>query len=269
MNPIHALAVIGSLAMAAMSVGWWWQRRHANAGIVDVLWAACVGANAVLLAIIGDGAWQARVALAVLGGSWGLRLSLHLWRRVRDEPEDGRYRHLRAHWHGHQGKFYLFFVGQAVLVVMFSLPFAAVARSPVAGFWPWIALAVAIGAASVVGEAIADRQLARFRASAGRSDRVCDQGLWRYSRHPNYFFEWLHWFAYAALAVGSPWAWLAWSGPLVMYLFLRWISGIPYTEAQALRTRGESYREYQRRTPMLIPWFPRSPASVRSEEARR
>ena len=65
------------------------------------------------------------------------------------------------------------------------------------------------------------------------------------------------WLAYVLLAVGSPIAWLAWSGPVVMYVFLRWISGIPFTEAQALRTRGEDYARYQRSTPMLFPWFPK------------
>ncbi len=111
--------------------------------------------------------------------------------------------------------------------------------------------------ASVGGEAIADRQLAKFRANPANKGKTCRDGLWRYSRHPNYFFEWLHWFAYVLLAIGSPIAWLAWAGPLVMYVFLRWISGIPYTEAQALRTRGEDYARYQRTTPMLIPWFPK------------
>ncbi|KGM53695.1 membrane protein [Lysobacter daejeonensis GH1-9] len=248
---------MGALTLLVMAWGWQWQRRHANAGIVDVLWAACVGASAVWLAAWGDGAVAARLALAALGGLWGLRLALHLWQRVRHEPEDGRYRHLRAHWQGNQGKFLAFFVGQALLVVLFALPFAAAARSPVATFWPWIALALAIGAMSLIGEAIADRQLARFRADPANRGRTCRDGLWRYSRHPNYFFEWLHWFAYAALSVGSPWAWMAWLGPLLMYVFLRWISGIPYTEAQALRTRGDDYRAYQRSTPMLFPWLPR------------
>ena len=87
---------------------------------------------------------------------------------------------------------------------------------------------------------------------------TCRAGLWRYSRHPNYFFEWLHWFAYVWLAVGSPWFGVAWTGPVVMYVFLRWLSGIPFTERQALATRGEDYRAYQRTTPMLFPWFPRS-----------
>jgi len=261
----QALIVVAVLAAVVMTGGWQWQRRRENAGIVDVLWSACVGGSAVVLAWLGDGAWQARTTLAVLGGLWGARLALHLWHRVRHEPEDGRYRHLRAHWQGHQGKFFLFFMAQALLVVLFALPFAAAARSPQHTAWPWIALAVAIWIASVAGEAIADRQLARFRADPANRGRTCRAGLWRYSRHPNYFFEWLHWFAYIALAVGSPWVWLAWSGPVVMYVFLRFISGIPYTEAQALRTRREDYRDYQRTTPMLFPWFPKS----RAEEATR
>lgn len=261
MNPWWSLAMVWLGAALAMSVGWRWQRQRHNAGIVDAIWAAGVGGSAVLLAVLGDGAPLPRALLALLGGVWGLRLALHLWRRVRGEAEDGRYRHLRAHWQGHQGKFWLFFQFQAVLGVLFALPFAAVARNPVAAPTLWTALGVTIWGLSVAGEAIADRQLARFRADPGNRGRTCRTGLWRYSRHPNYFFEWTHWFAYVALAVGSPWAWLAWSGPLVMYLFLRWISGVPYTEAQALRTRGEDYRAYQRSTPMLIPWFPRNDAN--------
>ena len=260
MDVLAVLAVIWLGSLLVMTAGWWWQRKHTNAGIVDVVWTACVGTSALLLAAWGDGAWQAGAVLAVLGGSWGLRLAWHLWQRVGHEPEDGRYRYLRAHWQGHQGKFYLFFAGQSLLVLLFALPFIAVARSPVATAWPWIALAVLIGAISVAGESLADRQLARFRTDPANRGRTCRDGLWRYSRHPNYFFEWLHWFAYIALAVGSPWFWLAWSGPLVMFVFLRWISGIPFTEAQALRTRGEDYREYQRTTPMLFTWFPKPSA---------
>ncbi len=262
MNPWQQFGWLWLAAAILMTGGWLWQRHSCNASIVDVLWAAGVGGAAISFALVGDGALLPRAMLALLGGIWGLRLAAHLAIRVADEPEDGRYRHLRAHWTGHQGKFFGFFQFQALLIVMFALPFFAVSRNPVATATPWLIAAIAIWVASVSGEAIADRQLARFRNNPTNKGKTCRQGLWRYSRHPNYFFEWLHWFAYVCLAVGSPIAWLAWSGPVVMYIFLRWISGIPFTEAQALRSRGEGYREYQQRTPMLIPWFPKSRTST-------
>jgi len=245
------------LAVVAQTWGWYWQRRHRNAGIVDALWAASVGAAAILFAVLGEGAVLPRITLGVLGGAWGLRLAIHLWRRVRGESEDGRYVALRKHWNDNQRKWFAFFQFQAVLAAFFSLPFLAVARNPMPGVTLWWAAGVAVWIGSVAGEAVADAQLARFRADPAHRGRTCRDGLWRYSRHPNYFFEWLHWFAYVLLAVGSPWWWLAWAGPVVMYVFLRWISGIPYTEAQALRSRGEDYRRYQQTTPLLFPWFPR------------
>jgi steroid 5-alpha reductase family enzyme len=256
MNPWILLVVLWLLAALMMSLGWLWQRPRSNAGIVDVLWAGGVGGSAVLFALLGDGGLRPRVILAVLGGLWGIRLAAHLWKRVRGEPEDGRYQHLRAHWHGSQLKFFLFFQFQALLIVLFALPFLAVARNPHAS-GPWMLIGVVIWLVSVIGESMADRQLARFRADPSNRGHTCRDGLWRYSRHPNYFFEWVHWFAYVCIALGSPIAWLAWAGPLVMYVFLRWISGIPYTETQALRSRGEDYRAYQRSTSMLIPWFPK------------
>jgi steroid 5-alpha reductase family enzyme len=118
-------------------------------------------------------------------------------------------------------------------------------------------LGVVVWLVSVAGEWVADHQLARFRGEPSNQGRTCRQGLWHYSRHPNYFFEWLHWFAYVGLAVGSPLFCLSLPGPVVMYGFLRWISGIPFTEAQALRTRGEDYRRYQAETPLLFPRLPK------------
>jgi len=256
MNPGAQLLTVGLLAAAMMALGWRWQRAKSNAGIVDVLWAAGVGGSAVLLAITGSSTVATRLALALFGGLWGGRLAIHLWRRVRGEPEDGRYRTLRAYWQGSQWKFFAFFQFQAFLIVLFALPFVAVARNAATSS-VWLSAAVGIWLISVVGESIADAQLARFRADAANAGRTCRSGLWRYSRHPNYFFEWLHWFTYVCLAVGSPLVWLALSGPVVMYVFLRWISGVPFTEAQALRNRGDDYRDYQRSTSMLIPWFPR------------
>ena len=245
-------------AALVMSGGWWWQRRSGNAGIVDVLWAAALAGSALACAATGSGAPLVRGLVALCGALWGTRLAWHLWTRVRGESEDGRYRQLRAHWQGDQRRFFLFFQFQALLVAVFSLPFAVAAGNPLVRP-AWLVTALAIYGASVLGEVLADEQLRRFRTDPGHRGQTCRRGLWRYSRHPNYFFEWLHWWSYVALAMGAPNAIASLAGPLIMYVFLRWVSGIPYTEAQALRTRGDDYRDYQSRTSAFFPWPPRQP----------
>lgn len=258
MSALQSLGAVWLLAAIAQAAGWRWQQRRRNAGVVDVIWALGVGGAAVLLALVGHGAVWSRVTLAVLGAGWALRLAFHLWHRVSREAEDGRYAYLRTLWGDSPWRWFAFFQFQAFLIALFALPFVAVAGSPVDGPHPaWIA-GLAIWLCGVAGEGIADAQLRRFRSDPANRGRTCRSGLWRYSRHPNYFFEWLHWFAYVALAWGSPLWWLAGFGPVVMFVFLRWLSGIPFTEAQALRTRGEDYRDYMQRTPLLFPWFPRS-----------
>jgi len=115
-------------------------------------------------------------------------------------------------------------------------------------------LAVATWLLAMSGEWLADYQLARFRRNPANAGKVCRDGLWKRSRHPNYFFEWMHWFAYAFLAVGAPGFWLTIDGIAAMYVFLTRLTGIPHVEREALAKRGEAYREYQQSTPMLIPW---------------
>ena len=257
MSALQQLLLVWVFAAAWQGLAWAWQQRNRNAGIVDVAWASGLAVAAVLVAVTGTGAALPRTLLGLLGGAWGLRLGWHLWQRVRGEPEDGRYAHLRRRWGDAPLKWLGMFQFQALLIVLFSLPFVAVAGNPVPTWNGWFVAAIAVWVACVGGEAIADAQLARFRADPRNAGKTCRAGLWRYSRHPNYFFEWLHWLTYVLLAIGAPLAWLAWAGPLLMYVFLRWISGIPWTEQQALRTRGEDYARYQRTTPMLFPWFPK------------
>jgi len=264
---IHiALLKILILAIVAMTAIWYLQVRTRNAGFVDVAWALLLGIAALFLSLAGHGAMPWRITLAVCGGFWGFRLGLHLLHRVLHEPEDGRYRFLREHWQGHQGKFFGFFMFQAVLVLLFSLPFAAVAwnTQPI-GAWQLV-LGILIFVFAIGGEAVADRQLAQFRNQPANRGKTCREGLWRYSRHPNYFFEWLHWFTYVVLALGSPYWYLSIAGLVTMGVFLNWITGIPYVEAQALRSRGDDYRAYQRTTNAFFPWFPRPDAGLEPKQ---
>jgi steroid 5-alpha reductase family enzyme len=260
MNPINILYVwiVASIAMAS---GWLVQRRTRNAGIVDAIWAMGMGASALFYASVGSGGLASRLAVALLGSLWGFRLCLHILARVLNEAEDGRYRYLREYWQGDQRKFFGFFMAQALLVALFSLPFYAVAENPRESLSLWCVLGIVVWLVSMAGESIADAQLAAFRKNPENRGKACRTGLWRFSRHPNYFFEWLHWFTYVFLSIGTPFpAWLlSLVGPVLMLLSLVWISGIPFTEAQALRSRGADYREYQRSTSMLIPWFPKKP----------
>ncbi len=243
------------LAAAAMFGGWLWQRRRRNAGVADVLWSALLAVGAWVMAAIGAGTSAPRILLAALGGAWAVRLAVSLAIRLRREQEDGRYQALRARWRGDELRWFVFFQIQALSVPLFALPFVPVAdnRHPTAA---GLAAGAAFWLAGVLGESLADRQLARFRAAPQHRGRTCRSGLWRYSRHPNYFFEWLHWFAYVAWSAGSPLAPLAWLGPITMFVFLRYLSGVPWAEQQALRSRGADYRDYQRRTSIFFPWFP-------------
>lgn len=254
--PVVCVLVATSLVML---VGWLVQLRTRNAGIVDAIWAGCMGGSALFYASVGDGSLVARLGVAMLGGAWGFRLCLHILGRLLNETEDGRYQHLRAHWRGNQVRFFLFFQAQALLTALFSLPFYVVARNPKEGLTRWCVVAIAIWIVAIAGETVADTQLDRWRHDPANRGRTCRRGLWRYSRHPNYFFEWLHWFSYVVLAIGT--AWPLWTltllGPSLMLVSLCWITGIPFAEAQALRTRGDDYRAYQRTTSAFVPWFPK------------
>lgn len=244
-------------SMVLMAAGWEVQRRTRNAGIVDVLWAAGMGGAALYYGLVGEGAPLRRWLVALLGGLWALRLLLHLARRVRKEPEDGRYAYLRRHWADSQARFFLFFMAQALLTALFSLPFWVVSAHPGNAVDGWVVAGVLLFLLSLAGEASADRQLARHRADPALRGKTCRSGLWRYSRHPNYFFEWLLWFAWVLLGIGAPHGWLTLLGPLLMGASLAWITGIPFAEAQSLRSRGDDYRRYQQETSVFFPWPPR------------
>lgn len=251
------MILIGWLVMAAaMGLLWLVQRQIKNAGLVDAAWTFGVGGLGIWYALSGGtGDWARRVIAAGLIGAWALRLGIHILRRVLSEPEDGRYRALKEAWgSAAHARLFRFYQYQALGAALFAVPLLLVAGNPLPLGWR-DAVGGAIWLAALAGEWIADRQLAVFRADPASRGQVCQEGLWRYSRHPNYFFEWLHWWAYACFAAGAPLGWLSALAPLAMLYFILYVTGIPPTEAQAIRSRGEAYRQYQRTTSPFVPWF--------------
>jgi steroid 5-alpha reductase family enzyme len=117
--------------------------------------------------------------------------------------------------------------------------------------------AVGLWLVAIIGETVADRQLAAFRANPDNRGRTCRSGLWAYSRHPNYFFEWLNWCAYALMALPAPYGWAGLASPVIMLFLILKVTGVPPSEEQALASRGDDYRDYQRTTSVFIPWFPK------------
>lgn len=187
---------------------------------------------------------------------WASRLSIHIGRRVRKLDEDGRYVDMRSALGGRANLGFLFlFIAQGFLVGVFALPLIAAMSAP---FVPALYIAgVVVFVTAVGGEAVADAQLARHLRDPETKDEICQSGLWRWSRHPNYFFEWLHWLAYVVWsAAGELWA-FSFVGPVVMYIFLRYITGIPHIERRALQKRGDAWLTYQQTTSEFWPWIPR------------
>ncbi|MCO5297345.1 MAG: DUF1295 domain-containing protein [Fimbriimonadaceae bacterium] len=246
-------------AMAAMMGGLWWvQYRRHNAGIVDVAWSFGTGLCALWFAAVADGDPTRRLITAVLAGVWAFRLGGMLFVRVSGEEEDGRYRMLREKWGPKtQPLMFGFFQIQAFWAVMFALPMLAAASNASPSPSLLDVLGIGVWLLGVTGESIADRQLQAFRSDPDNKGKVCSHGMWAWSRHPNYFFEWVHWGGYVLLAMGGPLVWLAVAGMLVMLLFLTKVTGIPLTEARSLLSRGDAYREYQRTTSPFIPLPPK------------
>jgi steroid 5-alpha reductase family enzyme len=249
------LAAAG-VTLAAMLVLWAVSLRLRDVSIVDVYWGpafAVVAWTAVAVA----GPSPRGVLLAALATAWGLRLGVHLGLRRRGHGEDRRYAAMRS---AHGGRFALVslftvFLLQAALVVLVSLPLqAGAALGAAAPLGLLDAAGVAVFAAGLAFEAVADRQLARFLARPESAGTVMQEGLWRWSRHPNYFGDFLVWWGLGlcGAAAGAPWA-LA--GPAVMSVLLLRVSGVTLLE-RTIGERRPGYAEYAARTSAFFPWPP-------------
>lgn len=258
LSPLCAFTVSVAIVVAAKTFAWLLQIQTKNGGLVDAVWAITLGGLAVLYAYAGTAPLETRWLLALMGGAWGLRLGWHLWLRNWGKPEDFRYAQFRKDWGEKVNvKMFWFFQFQNIFTLMLSASaFIVVAYRPdTAPAWA-VALAIAIWLAAVFGEGIADRQLEAFRTDPANKGKVCKVGLWRYSRHPNYFFETVHWLAYLPLAIGAPYWWATLAAPLVMAFLLTKLSGMPLLEKEMM-ARKPGYAEYVRTTSALIPWPPK------------
>lgn len=258
LSPLNAFLLSILVVFAAKTAAWALQLRTRNAGTVDAIWAWTLGGLALLYAAVGTAPEPLRLLLALMGGLWGLRLGWHLWLRNHGKPEDWRYAQFRQQW-GARADFnmFWFFQFQNIFTLMLSASaYLIVAYRPDVPHPVLMALAALLWLTSVVGEGVADRQMERFRANPANKGQVCRDGLWRYSRHPNYFFECVHWLAYVPLALGAAWGWTSLGAPLVMAFLLMKMSGVPLLEAEMM-SRKPGYAAYVRETSALIPWFPK------------
>jgi cyclopropane-fatty-acyl-phospholipid synthase len=254
---ITAICAIAALAVCAvMGALWLIGRARDNYSLVDLGWAANFVVLAGLAGALAGGDPLRRALICGMYGLWSLRLAAHLARRIIGQPEEGRYRKLRADWAGPalHARFLLFFGAQGALNLILVLPLMLAVRNGAPQLHPFEIAAFILWAVALSGESLADRQLARFKRNPANSGKVCEQGLWNLSRHPNYFFECCIWVAYALFALASPWGWLALTAPAIMIYLLIEVTGVRPTEEQAVASRGDLYRDYQRRVSRLIPW---------------
>jgi steroid 5-alpha reductase family enzyme len=256
---IALLLLQGAGLCGAMMVAWWFQWRKGNAGWVDVFWTFATGAAGVFGALwpMGGAVPLRQGIVALLAAFWSLRLGSHLRARVLTRHEDARYAGFRRDWGDRfQPRLFGFLIIQALAAWPLAIAILVAARNPATGLRLTDFAALLVSAAAIVGEGLADRELARFVANPANKGRVCDLGFWAWSRHPNYFFEFLGWCAWPLFAFGWSWGWLALAAPAWMYWLLVHVSGIPPLEKVMLASRGDAWREYESRT---SPFFPLPP----------
>ncbi len=266
MTSLVALWGVAALFLVVvMSAAWLVQRRTGQGGWADAFWSLGLGAAGVgvaLFPIEGVALSLRQYLAALLIGLWGLRLGLHIATRAAHEGEDARYARLRQDWgDGFQIKMFGFLMLQAGAAAFLALSVMAAARNPAPGLTLQDGLATLVFTCALVGEAVADRQLAAFKRNTANKGEVCDVGLWAWSRHPNYFFEWLGWCAWPLFAINLsgewPWGWLALTGPAYMYWLLTQVSGVPLLEQHMRRSRPKAFEAYAARTSAFLPRPPR------------
>jgi steroid 5-alpha reductase family enzyme len=263
---LGALAAIALSLSLLMAGAWLVQQRTGNSGWVDTIWTfslGLVGAGSALWPVGGAAPTARQWLVAALVAIWSLRLGAHIAIRTTGISDDPRYAAFAREWGADSPRrMFIFLQNQALGSIPLVFAIFVAARFPGEGLRLADYLGAAILLIGIAGEALADAQLKAFRENPANNGRVCDVGLWRWSRHPNYFSEWFGWLAYPVIALSVqdplsyPWGWAALLAPVFMYWILVHVTGIPPLEQQMLRSRGDRYRDYQSRT---SPFFPLPP----------
>jgi len=255
-----AILLLALLCAGAMALAWRVVTTTGNSGSTDAFWSFTVGVAGVLAALGPlDGVEQTlrNWLVALLVACWSGRLGLHIARRTLGGKDDSRYAELKRGWGSRwKPQMLLFLEIQAAVALVLAIAVMAAANNPAPlGFGD--ALGVLIAVAAIIGEATADAQLGRFARDPASKGKVCDTGLWAWSRHPNYFFEFLYWVALVPIGVGHGWGLVMLAAPLMMFVLLRYVSGVPPLEQHMLRSRGDAFTAYQQRVPAFLPRPPR------------
>jgi steroid 5-alpha reductase family enzyme len=236
-----------------MSFIWIIYRVLKNPSVVDASWS--FGLMMSGLIYLGSMPITFRnIVVSVLLALWALRLAGYLWyTRIHQGHIDKRYTQLSSTWKINQSLgFFLNFQLQGFLIFIISFVFYLISTSSNSSLSLLDGVAILVVIAGVIGESIADLQLYRFKSR--EKGGVCHIGLWNYSRHPNYFFDWLTWLGFGIFAFQSNQGYLGIVSILVLYLIFTRITG-PLTERGSVQSRGQKYLDYQKQTSMFVPWF--------------
>ena len=260
MNFWPALLVgIGGMSFIFV-IAWAWAVRFDNYSLVDAVWAFGTGMMGVAWLLLVGGYGMKYWVAAGLVGIWSGRLGWHLQRRIRRAypEEDARYTKLREVWTGRVASaFFWFFQAQAISVILLALPFLLISIDTDSTWSYWETTGLLVTLVGIIGEGWADSQMSHFKSYNSDSKAVCQEGLWRYSRHPNYFFEAVIWVGFYTYTCGSTAGWTMVHAPGMIILLLVKVTGIPPTEAAAVLRKGDAYRRYQKSTSAFVPWFPK------------
>jgi steroid 5-alpha reductase family enzyme len=261
---LQALLLIALSLSGLMAFAWIVQQRTGNSGWVDTIWTfslGLVGATSALWPVAGASPNARQWLVAALVAIWSVRLGSHIAIRTKGITDDPRYAAFAKDWGADAPrKMFIFLQNQALGSIPLVFAIFVAARFPLDALRLQDYLGVAILFAGIAGEGIADSQLKAFRENPANKGKVCDTGLWRWSRHPNYFFEWFGWLAYPVIALSPDYLWgfASLLAPLFMYWILVHVTGIPPLEEQMLKSRGERYRDYQARTSKFFPLPPQN-----------